>query len=79
MFHLDWVSGQPVHGRPEARCVLVDVADALNLPDLLEARTLGAQCQGLSKLAEEFNTEGAHQIPLVESFDATTPAGLIRA
>lgn len=80
MLHLDSVAEQTVHGRPEARGVLANVVDgALNAPDLLEARTLGAQYLGLPKLAKAFNAEGAHQIPLVESIDASTPAGLTRA
>jgi hypothetical protein len=81
MFHLDSVSGQTMHRRPEARSVLANVVvdGALNVPDLLEARTLGAQSQGLPELAEQFIEAGANLIPLVDSIDASTPAGLIRA
>jgi hypothetical protein len=72
MFHLDSVSGQTMHRRPEARSVLANVVDgALNVPDLLEARTLSAQYQGLPELAEEFIEAGANLIPLVDSIDAS--------
>lgn len=80
MFHLDSVSGQTLLRRPETRDVLANVAGgALNVPDLLEARTLGAQYPGLLKSAAESKAPGANLIPLDESIDASTPAGLINA
>jgi hypothetical protein len=65
VFHPDAASGQTVRRQPEARSVLADVADGtITVPDLLEARTLGAQYPGLPEFAEEFNAAGANLIPL---------------
>jgi hypothetical protein len=80
VFRLVAVSGQTVRRHPEASSVLANVADGtITVQGLLEARTLSAQYPGLPISAAESKASGANLIPLDESIDASTPAGLISA
>jgi hypothetical protein len=76
----DVVSGQAARRHPEARTVPANVADGtITVHDLLEARTLAARYPRLPKSAAESKASGANLIPLDESLDVATSAGLIGA